>query len=387
MKFTRRTVASTMLLAAVAAGAPFVSQAQAPGEPFRIGAILALSGPAAVFGVPAERALRVLFDSLGPKGIAGHPVVFTAYDSEGNTTKAAQLFRRLAENDNVHLVLGPSTSGEALVVVPLANQMEIPNISFGGAEAITKPVTPYVYATSPTDRMVVENLLTEFRDKKLTKLGLIYSLDAFGQSGGTIAKELAGQYGVTIAAEETFGPQDTNMTPQLLRMRNSQPQALLVWSGNPGPSIVMRNAVEMGLNIPMFASYASGSRAFLQQTGPAAEGAFVPSYRIVAPETLSDSDPLKQPLIAFAKQYRERWNAEADQTSGHAYDVLLMLNEAFAAMKGPLTRKSLRDALENVRFNGANGPRRLTAQDHRGLDKTSVVMMQAKGGRWFAVQK
>jgi len=381
MKLSRRAFTSTLLLAAAGAAAQ-----AAPGEPLRIGAILALSGPAAVFGVPAERALRLLFDSLGPQGIGGHPVVFTVFDSEGNTTKAAQLFRRLAENDNVHLVLGPSTSGEALVVVPLANQMEIPNISFGGAEAITKPTTPWVFATSPTDRMVVENLLTEFKRRKLTRIGLIYSLDAFGQSGGTIFKELAAAYGIEVAAEETFGPQDTNMSPQLLRMRNAQPQALLVWSGNPGPSIVMRNAVEIGLKIPMFASYASGSRSFLQQTGPAAEGAFVPSYRIVAPETLPDSDALKQPLIAFSKQYRERWNAEPDQTSGHAYDVLLMLNDAFAHLKGPLTRKSLRDALETVRVNGANGPRQLSAQDHRGLDKSSVVMMEAKGGRWFAVQ-
>lgn len=383
MKLSRRTLNSALLLTALGASA----QAQQSTEPLRVGAILALSGPAAVFGVPAERALRVLFESLGPRGIAGHPVVFTAFDSEGNTTKAVQLFRRLADNDNVHLILGPSTSGESLAVVPLANQMEVPNITFGGAEAITKPTTPWVFATSPTDRMVVENLMTEFKEKKLTKLGLIYSLDAFGQSGGTIAKELAAQYGVNIVAEETFGPQDTNMSPQLLRIRKSQPQALLIWSANPGPSIVMRNAVELGLSIPMYASYASGSRSFLQQTGPAAEGAFVPSYRIVAPETLSDRDPLKQPLIAFAKQYRERWNAEPDQTSGHAYDVLLMLNHALPNIKGPLTRKSLRDALETVKFNGANGPRQLSAQDHRGLDKTSVVMMQAKGGRWFAVGK
>lgn len=349
--------------------------------------MVALSGPAAVFGVPAEHALRVLVESLGPRGIGGHQVQLTVYDTEGNTSKAVQLFRRLVENDNVHIVLGPSTSGESLAVVPLANQMGVPNITFGGAEAITKPTTPFVFATSPTDRMVVENLLTEFREKNLNKLALIYSLDAFGQSGGTITKELANQFGVTITAEETFGPQDVNMSPQLIRIRNAQPQAMLIWSANPGPSIVMRNAVELGMKMPTYASYASGSRQFLAQTGPAAEGAFVPSYRIVSPETLPERDPLKQPLIKFAKQYKDRWNIDPDQTSGHSYDVVLMLEEAMKTIKGPLTRKSLRDALETVKIDGANGIRQLSAQDHRGLDKTTVVMMQAKGGRWHAVQK
>jgi branched-chain amino acid transport system substrate-binding protein len=314
-------------------------------------------------------------------------VQLTVYDTEGNTTKAVQLFRRLVENDNVHVVLGPSTSGESLAVVPLANQMEVPTIAFGGAEAITKPVTPFMFCISPTDRLVVENLLTEFRSKKLTKLGLVYSLDAFGQSGGTIAKELASQYGVNIVAEETFGPQDVNMTPQLLRVRNAQPQAVLIWAANPGPSIVMRNAAELGLAVPHYASYASGSRQFLSQTGPAAEGIFVPAYRIVSPETLPDNDALKAPLVAFAKQYKERWNMEPDQTSGHSYDALLMLGEALKGIKGPVTRKALRDGLETAKVLGANGPRHISAQDHRGLDKTSVVMMQAKGGNWVVAQK
>jgi len=383
----KKTLGGAALASAVLLSALGASAQSSGNEPLRIGAIVAMSGPAAVFGVPAEHALRVLFDSLGPQGIGGHPVVLTVYDSEGNTTKAAQLFRRLVDNDNVHLVLGPSTSGESLAVVPLANQLKVANITFGGAEAITKPTTPYVFATSPTDRVVVENLLSELNARNFTRLGIIYSLDAFGQSGATIIKELAGQFGVTIASEETFGPQDTNMTPQLLRMRDADPQALLVWSGNPGPSIVMRNAVEMGFKLPMYASYASGSRSFLQQTGPAAEGSYVPSYRIVAPETLSDSDPMKMPLTSFAVKYKERWNTDPDQTSGHAYDVLLMLNEAFANMEGLLTRKSLRDALETVKFNGANGPRHLSAQDHRGLGKSSVVMMQARGGRWLSVEK
>jgi len=382
MTITRRAVVSMFGLSG--AIGPVLAQTQ---EPLRVGAVLALSGPAAVFGGPAEKALRVLFDALGPRGIGGRPVIFTAYDTEGSTTKAVQLFRRLVDNDNVHIVLGPSTSGESLAVVPLANQMEVPNISFGGAEAITKPITPYVYCISPTDRLVVQNILSEMKDRKFTRLGLIYSADAFGQSGGVISKELAGSFGIQVVSDENFGPQDTNMTPQLLRMRGTQPQAVLVWSGNPGPSIVMRNAVEMGWNVPMYASYASGSRSFLAQTGPAAEGVYVPAYRIVAPEILPDSDTLKAPLLAFAKQYKDRWNIEPDQTSGHGYDALLALEAALKSLKGPLTRKSLRDALETVKFNGANGPRQVTVDDHRGVDKQSVVMMQAKGGRWVAPQR
>ena len=380
MKTNRRK--ATGLVLALLAGAGTSALAQSP-EPLRIGAVLALSGPAAVFGGPAEKSLRTMIESRGAKGVGGRPVVLTVYDSEGNSTKAVQLLRRLAENDRVHIVVGPSTSGESLALVPVANQLEVPIIMYGGAEAITKPVTPYVFCISPSDRLVVENLMADFRERKIGKIGVIYSLDAFGQSGGVIAKELAAANGMTIVSEETFSPQDTNMSPQLLRMRGAQPQAVLVWSGNPGPSIVMRNVKEMGWNTQLYASYASGSLSFLQQTGAAADGALVPAYRIVAPDALPESDPLKRPLLDFAKRYREQWKAEPDQTSGHGYDSILWLEEALKAVNGPLTRKSLRDALETVKFNGANGPRQLSATDHRGMDSRSVVMMQAKGGRWL----
>ena len=216
-------------------------------EPLRIGAILALSGPASVYGGPAERGLKVMLDQLPGKALAGHPVELTIFDTEGNSTKAVQLFRRLADNNEVHVVLGPSTSGESLAVVPVANQLQVSNLTFGGAEPITQPVTPNVFATSPTDRLVVELLLDVLQKRKQTRLALIYSQDGYGQSGGGIMQQQVTRFGIDLVAVETFSPQDTNMTPQLLRVRDKNPDAIVIWASNPGPPIVLKNAAEMGL--------------------------------------------------------------------------------------------------------------------------------------------
>ena len=200
-------------------------------------------------------------------------------------------------------------------------------------------------------------------------MAVLHSQDALGQSGGGIAQELAKAAGLNVVAVETFSPQDTNMTPQLLRIREKAPDAIIVWSANPGPTIVVKNALEMGLKTPIFLSHAQSSTAFITQGGAAAEGVYIAAIPIVAPEAIPDSDPRKPIVVQFAKQYKEKYGQPADQGSGHGLDAVLILDAAAKLVKGPLTRESLRDALEAVKMCGSNGCRQMRPDDHRGLAK------------------
>jgi branched-chain amino acid transport system substrate-binding protein len=343
-------------------------------------AVLATSGPAAIYGGPAEKALRVMIDSLPNKSIAGRPVKLTVYDTEGNSTKAVQLYRRAVENDQAHIIFGPSTSGESLAIVPIANQLKVPTVSHGGAEAITKPVTSYMFALPPTDRIMIESLVAWIKQRGWKKVAVLYSQDGFGQSGGTIAQELVPAAGLELAAVETFASQDTNMTPQLLRIRDKNPDAIIMWSANPGPTIVAKNAKEMGLKIPFFVSTANATLGFIQQTGTAAEGIYAATLPIVAPDVLPNDDPRKPIFLKFNKLYQEKTGQVSDQASGHGLDDIQLLETAVKSINGPVTRESLRTALESVRMCGSNGCRQMRPDDHRGLTKEAIVVMQIKGG-------
>ncbi|GGC78082.1 ABC transporter substrate-binding protein [Chelatococcus reniformis] len=375
-----------LLLGAAAIASLAAAPAASAEDVLRVGAILAISGPASSYGGPAEKGLKLIFDSLAKEGLAGRKVKLSVYDTEGNSTKAVQFYRRLVDNDEVDVVLGPSTSGESLAVVPVANQLKVPNITYGGAEPITKPVTPYVFALSPTDRLVVESILDHLRGRGAKTAAVIYSTDGFGQSGGGIVQERAAAFGIDLVAVESFSPQDTNMTPQLLRVREKKPDAVIIWSANPAPTIVLRNAQEIGLKLPFYVSYANASLSFIAQTGAAAEGVYVAALPIVAPEVLPDSDPRKAPLASFDKAYRERWGVPPDQTSGHALDSKIVLDAALKAIDGPVTREALRGAIERVKMCGADGCREVTPEDHRGLDKNALVLMQVRDGRFQEVR-
>ncbi len=378
MKFVKCIVAGIALHGLAAAG-----WAQ---EAINIAAIYATSGPASIYGGPAEKALRMMVDNLPDKSISGRPVKLTVYDTEGNSTKAAQLYRRAAENDQAVLIFGPSTSGESLAILPIANQLKVPTISNGGAEGITKPVTPYMFAVGPTDRLMVEAIVEAIKQRGWKKVAVLYSMDGYGQSGGTISQELVQSSGLELVTVETFASQDTNMTPQLLRIRDKNPDAIILWSANPGPTIVARNAVEMGLKKPFLVSTANATIGFINQTGAAADGIYATTLPVVAPEALPDGDPRKPIIQRFNKQYMDKYGLPADQASGLGFDNFLLFEAAVKDIKGPVTRESMRTALENVKMCGANGCRQMRPDDHRGLTKDAIVMMQIKSGAFVAAK-
>src|SRR5438552_3271238 len=110
--------AARLALAGVAAAA--LSFGVAAQETLKIGAIFATSGPSSFLGVPEERGLKLKVDEINKAGgINGRKVEVVEYDSEGNTTKAAQLARRLIDSDKVLAIVGPSSSGESLQVLPV----------------------------------------------------------------------------------------------------------------------------------------------------------------------------------------------------------------------------------------------------------------------------
>lgn len=377
-----------LLLAGVAwlAG---MATAMAAGDTLKIGVLHATSGPLAVLGDASDKTVKLIREQAGSGKFdvgPGRNVEIRQYDTEGNATKAAQLFRRLIDNDEVDVVIGPNTSGETLPIMLIAEEMKISLVAYGAVEAITKPVRKYVFSMTPVDRVVIQDLLGAMKKRNVKRPALIYSLDGYGQSGAEFMKDLVKNYDMELSSIQTFAPQDTNMQPQLIKMREAKPDAYILWSSaNPAPTITLRTAKELGIKETFYVGHGNGSLPFLKQTGAAGEGAVAPAFPILAPEVLPDSDKRKPVVLAFQKDFIARWNEPPDQSAAYALDALLVVQAAAKAVKGPLTRDNLRDAIENLKgMCGSVGCRELSATDHRGLEKDIMVLLQIKNGRWVA---
>lgn len=378
----------TRFAAIALAGAMFgQATAQADDSPLRIGILAPSTGLSAYSGLPFEQAARQMLDPFVKSGLDGHPVKFSFYDTEGASPKAAQLFNRLIDNDDVHVVIGPVNSGESLAAAPVASQRKVPMLCICSAESITNPVNPYVFGLAPVDAVVTSELLTVLKNRNVKTVALIYSLDAFGQSGGKMLEAKMKDFGLNLVTVETFAPQDTNMTPQLLKIREKNPDGIILWSAaNPAPAIVLKSAKDLGMKNQFYLGNAAAFNGFIDSAGAAADGAYVTSLPILAPEVLPEGDPRKSVVTDFVKAFKSRWGTLPEQTSGGAMDAVMIIEAALKQIKGPITRDSLRDAIEKVSVCGAYGCRQLSAQNHRGHgDKATTVLMQIKDSKWVPI--
>lgn len=379
---TRRMLLAAGLVTAIAAPA----QAQ---KEIRIGALIAASGPAAFLGASQKNAFEMLVEQINARGgMAGYKIRPFLYDTEGNGTIAAQQFRRLVDSDNVSVVIGPSTTGESLAIRSVANEMKIPLISMAGAEAVVVPPTPFVFKTPPTDRIVAEHMLGFMKGKSIGSIGLLSSADAYGQAGAGVVKEVAAEFGLKIATAEEFGPRDTDMTPQLLKIRASGADALLIWSVNPGPTIILKNAAAIGLNKPIYNSYGAASPQLIEQAGAAAENSYVSSMRLLAPESLLSDDPMRSVVSKLAADYKAKYKTHATTFVGHPADALALIEEAVKKAES-VDREKLAGAMSaGISFPGANGMFKFTADNHNGLDASSksMIMLKVEGGKFVVVK-
>jgi branched-chain amino acid transport system substrate-binding protein len=358
-----------------------------PKAPYKIGGIFAITGPASFLGEPERNSMELLAEQINAKGgINGHPIELVIYDTEGDATKAVLNTNKLIEKDNVLAIVGPSRSGTTLAVIPIVEKARVPLISCAASVKITTPVKQWVFKTPQTDVMAVAKIYDYIKGQGIEKIAILTVSNAFGDSGRQQLLEQAAEYGYEIVADEKFGPKDTDMTPQLTKIRALQPQAIICWGTNPGPAVIAKNMQQLGIKIPLYQSHGVASKKFIELAGKAADGIILPTGKILVASDLPDSDPQKPILQKYITDYEAKYNVAVSGFGGYAWDGLQILAQALE--KAGNDRAKIRDEIEKIDgYVGISGIFRFSPQDHNGLNKDEAfVMVRIADGNWQIIQ-
>jgi branched-chain amino acid transport system substrate-binding protein len=161
-------------------------------------------------------------------------------------------------------------------------------------------------------------------------------------------------------------------------------QAIVNWSIEPAQALVIKNARQIGLTIPIFQSHGFGNIQYVKAAGAAAEGVIFPAGRLLVADALADGHPQKKVLQAYKSSYEGKFKEEVSTFGGHGYDAMLMLTEAMKKA-GSADKAKVRQALEQLTgLVGTAGVFKLSATDHNGLDVDAFELLTVKDGR-FAV--
>ncbi len=355
-------------------------------EPIKIGSFLTVTGPASFLGDPELKTLQMYVEDINAKGgVKGRKIELIHYDTGGNAREAVNFVKRLIKNDNVDLIIGGTTSGDTLAVIPDVEKEGIPFISLAAAVEITEPTKKWVFKVAPTDRMAAIRIFEDLRKRGLTKVALITGDGGFDKSGREQILKLAPQYGITLVADESYGNKDTDMTTQLTKIRATDAQAIINFGFGQAPAIVTKNINQLGITLPLYHSHGVASKTFIDLAGEAAEGVRLPAAALVVAEQLPDADPQKPVLLAYKKQYETR-HGPVSTFGGHGYDSL-MIAKAALERAGGTDKAKVRDEIEKTQgFIGTAGVFNMSPQDHMGLGADAFKMVEIRNGGWKIVQ-
>jgi len=364
----------------------FCSTVAFADAPIKIGALFAVTGPASFLGEPERNAAQMVADEINQAGgIKGRQIKLITYDTQGDATKAKQAVSRLIKEDKVVAIIGPSTTGDTMAVIPDVKTNQIPMISCAAGIKITDPVNKWVFKTAQNDSLAVATIYEYLKKNRINKVAILTVSDSFGNSGREQLVGQASKYGIQIVSDDTYGPKDTDMTAQVTKIRGGQAKALICWGTNPGPAVIARNIKQLGLKIPVFMSHGVSSKRFIELAGDASEGIILPSGRVLVADLLPPKDKQKKSLLMFIQDYKKHFNKEGDHFAGHAWDAMMLLKEAIE--DGGDSPAAIRNQLEKIQnFSGIGGIFSFSPQDHAGLTKDAFVLVQVKQKRWVLVK-
>ena len=353
----------------------------------KIGSVLSVTGPASFLGDPEKKTLEMYVDDINAKGgVNGQKLQLVVYDDGGDANNARTFATRLVEEDKIDAMVGGTTTGSTIAMIPVFEDAQIPFISLAGAIQIVEPVHKWVFKTPHTDRMACEKIFADLKQRHLTTIALISGTDAFGKSMHDQCVAVAPKSGIAVTYEESYGPRDSDMTPQLTNIRNKADVQAVVNTGfGQGPAIVTRNYRQLSISIPLYESHGVASKQYIDLAGPAADGVRLPAAALLVADKLAADDPQKPVVVAYSRAYQQKTGQAVSTFGGHAYDGLMILVQAMQRAKSA-DKAKVREEIEKTKgYIGTGGIVNMSPSDHLGLDLSAFRMLEIKNGDWTLI--
>ena len=361
-------------------------------DPIKIGTIFSITGWAGFIGTPQKEVFTAMIEDINAKGgINGRPLEFYYEDDKSVPTNAVIAATKLIKDKGVVAMVGTSISDSAMAIVPTCEQEKVAFINSGPA-AIPWP-KKYIFSVGPGDVRGASHLL-EFavKDLKAKKIALFHDAAAYGKLGQKVIKDEIGKYpGCSLVAMESMEPGDTNVVPQLTKIKSANPDLILLYMTGGPAVIVAKNYKQLGMTTPLITGNAVTIPDFLKAAGKIAEESkwmFMSQPMMIA-EYMSANDPYRKDVYdPFKKLMQAKYGPTKDVNlfHGSSYDAIAGITAAMKMAKA-IDRESIRDALEKVNIPGFLGNFAPSPQDHQAAPVDPMRPMVLKDGQFMPYGK
>lgn len=357
-----------------------------------VGVTVSATGPAASLGIPEKNTIDLL-----PKTFGGQKVNYIVLDDASDTTTAVKNTKKLISENKVDVVIGSTTSPNALAMIDVAAEGETPMIAMAAAARIVEPMDAkrkWVFKTPQNDAQMSTAILEHMTSNNVKTVAYIGFSDAYGEGWWNEFSKLAEVRKIKLVGNERFNRTDTSVTGQVLKIISAKPDAVLIGGAGTPAALPQKSLKEKGYKGAIYQTHGVANNDFLRVCGKDCEGTVMPVGPMLVANQLPADNPVKKSAQEYVSKYEATYGAgSVSSFGGHAWDAAMLLNNAVpVALKKaqPGTkefRAALREALENARNVAAShGVYNMSSSDHLGLDQRARVMVRIENGAWKLIK-
>jgi branched-chain amino acid transport system substrate-binding protein len=349
--------------------------------------VIGITGPYGFIGAPQKQVIEAVIADVNKKGgINGRPLQIFIEDDKSVPTNAVVAGTKLVRDRSVCALLAASSSDASSALIPVAEQAKVPYLVMA---PVKDPNKSFVFIVGPGDVKSASHY-AEYAIKGLgaKRIALLSETGQYGKVGAdTILSEMKKYPGSSIVIHEKAEVTDTNMIPQLTKIKAANADLLMFYGTAAIAAVGVKNYKQIGMTVPVVGSNAITIPAFLKLAGDAAEEMkwiFFTQPFIVAEKMTPDSPFRKVLYDPFKKMMQDTYGPSMMPNLFHAsaYDCAMGLVAALK-LAGTDNRLAIRDAIENVNVPGFLGSFAPTAQNHYGSPKDPMIPVVLKGGEWM----
>jgi len=306
-------------------------------------------------------------EPLGRKMLQGARLAIEQANAKGGYRGSGTPFEMIVRNDNglwgasgdevIHLayrervwaILGTIDGANTHIAIRVALKAEIPMMNTGDTDpTLVETRIPWVFRCITDDRQMCYTLADfVFKKLRLTRIAALRANNRYGRMSIDEFRDAATRKGHPFVTELNYKTGDTDFTPQLERIRELEPEAVMTYGDSRESALILKQMRDMGMDQWFIGSDRMVTKEFLEIVGKARIGRVVAGY----PYKPDQNNPLYR---RFRDEFRKRYDEEPETYAAHAYDGMSMLIQAID--RGGLNRALIRDELANVkRYQGVTG--------------------------------
>ncbi|MBB3180859.1 ABC transporter substrate-binding protein [Variovorax sp. Sphag1AA] len=364
--------AATLLLAPMLAIA-----APATGEPVLFGVSGPLTGQNAQYGAQWKAGFDLALDQINADGgIHGRPLAYVFEDSQSDPRQAVGLAQKFVNDKRIRIELGDFSSPASMAASPIYQRAGLVQLGFTNSHPDFTKGGDYVWSPS-ISQSDSQPLLADLAVKTLgfKRVAVLYLNTDWGRTSRDVFVKAAQERGAQVVVAEGYQPDEKDFRSTLVRVRDANPDGLVLISYYPDGALIAGQVRSVGLKQPIAASGSVYSPKFIELGGAAVNGIFT--------NTAFFPEEPRAEVQDFVKRFQAKYGKEPDAFNAYAYDAVVIAAAALRQAGPDADRKAVRDAFYKIKdvpsvvFGKAN----FDPESRRIIGVKSVDLV-VKDGKW-----